>query len=57
MVHFVGAGCGAADLITIRGARLLGEADILIYAGSLVKPELMRYAKPGWEIHNSAAMK
>ncbi len=56
MVHFVGAGCGAADLITIRGARLLGEADILIYAGSLVNPELLKYAKPGCEIHNSAEM-
>ena len=37
MVHFVGAGSGAPDLITVRGARLLGEADIVIYAGSLVK--------------------
>lgn len=36
MVHFVGAGSGAADLITVRGARLLGEADVVIYAGSLV---------------------
>ena len=33
MVHFVGAGCGAADLITVRGAKLLGEADVVIYAG------------------------
>ena len=36
MVHFVGAGSGAADLITVRGARLLAEADVIIYAGSLV---------------------
>ena len=43
MVHFVGAGSGAADLITIRGARLLGEADVVIYAGSLVNPELLFY--------------
>ena len=38
MVHFVGAGCGAVDLITVRGARLLSEADVVIYAGSLVNP-------------------
>lgn len=41
MIHFVGAGSGAKDLITVRGQRLLGEADIIIYAGSLVNPELL----------------
>lgn len=56
MVHFVGAGSGAADLITVRGARLLGEADVVIYAGSLVNPELLSYTKPGCEIFNSAKM-
>lgn len=56
MVHFVGAGCGAADLITVRGARLLGEADVVIYAGSLVNPELLEYTKAGCEIHDSAKM-
>ena len=56
MVHFVGAGCGAADLITVRGARLIGEADVLIYAGSLVSTELLGYAKEDCEIHNSAEM-
>ncbi len=56
MVHFVGAGCGAPDLITVRGARLLGEADVIIYAGSLVNPELLKYAKPGCEIHDSARL-
>ena len=56
MVHFVGAGSGAADLITVRGARLLGEADVVIYAGSLVNPELLSYTKEGCEIHNSAKM-
>ena len=56
MVHFVGAGCGAADLITVRGARLLSEADVIIYAGSLVNPALLDYAKPGCEIHDSAYM-
>ena len=47
MVHFVGAGSGAADLITVRGARLLREADVVIYAGSLVNPELLAGTKPG----------
>ena len=56
MVHFVGAGCGAADLITIRGAQMLGEADVVIYAGSLVNPELLTYTKKGCEIHDSAKM-
>lgn len=56
MVHFVGAGCGAADLITVRGARLLGQADVVIYAGSLVNPELLELCRPGCEIHNSAKM-
>lgn len=56
MVHFVGAGSGAPDLITLRGARLLGEADVVIYAGSLVNPQLLEYTKPGCEIHNSAKM-
>ena len=56
MVHFVGAGSGAVDLITVRGARLLNEADVVIYAGSLVNADLLTYTKPGCEIHNSATM-
>ena len=56
MVHFVGAGSGAEDLITVRGARLLQEADVIIYAGSLVNPELLSYAKAGCEIHDSSKM-
>ena len=56
MVHFVGAGSGAADLITVRGARLLEEADVVIYAGSLVNPELLSYTKEGCEVYNSAKM-
>ena len=56
MVHFVGAGSGAPDLITVRGARLLREADVVIYAGSLVNPELLKETKPGCEIHDSAKM-
>ena len=56
MVHFVGAGSGAVDLITVRGAKLLSEADVVIYAGSLVNPELLRYTREGCEIHDSAKM-
>lgn len=56
MIHFVGAGSGAPDLITVRGARLLEEADVIIYAGSLVNPQLLEYAKNGAQIHNSAHM-
>ena len=56
MVHFVGAGSGAADLITVRGKRLLEQADVIIYAGSLVNPELLSYARKDCEIHNSAKM-
>lgn len=56
MVHFVGAGSGAADLITVRGARLLSEADVIIWAGSLVNPELLNYAKADCEIHDSALL-
>ena len=56
MVNFVGAGCGAADLITVRGMKLLQEADVIIYAGSLVNPALLDYASEHCEIHNSAVM-
>ena len=56
MVHFVGAGPGAPDLITMRGAALLQKADCIIYAGSLVNPALLEMAKDGCEIHNSATM-
>ncbi len=56
MVNFVGAGCGAPDLITVRGMRLLENADLIIYAGSLVNPQLLDYAKDGCEILNSAYM-
>lgn len=55
-IHFVGAGSGAADLITLRGKQQLEEADIIIYAGSLVNPDLLKYAKDGSEIFNSAKM-
>lgn len=56
MVYFVGAGTGAADLITVRGAHLLSKADVIIYAGSLVNPELLTYAKEDCAIYNSAKL-
>ena len=56
MVHFVGAGSGAADLITVRGMKLLGEADVIIYAGSLVNPQLLDYKKEECAVYNSAEM-
>lgn len=56
MVNFVGAGCGAADLITVRGKSLIERADVIIYAGSLVNPQLLEYAKKDCQIHNSAYM-
>jgi len=56
MIYFVGAGSGAVDLITVRGAKLLEQADIIIYAGSLVNPELLTYASDECQIYNSAKM-
>ncbi|MBM6885135.1 precorrin-4 C(11)-methyltransferase [Pseudoflavonifractor phocaeensis] len=56
MVHFIGAGPGGADLITVRGAKLLGEADVIIYAGSLVNPALLDYKKEGCQVYDSAKM-
>lgn len=56
MVYFVGAGTGAVDLITVRGMRLLEKADVIIYAGSLVNPQLLEYAKETCEKYNSAKL-
>lgn len=56
MIHFVGAGSGAADLITLRGKKCLEEADVVIYAGSLVNPQLLEYTKQSCNIYNSAKM-
>lgn len=56
MVHFVGAGSGAPDLITVRGMNLLREADVIIYAGSLVNPQLLDYKKEGCQVYDSAKM-
>lgn len=55
-VFFVGAGPGDPELITVKGQRLLGQADIIIYAGSLVNPALLSLAKNGAVIYNSASM-
>ena len=56
MIHFVGAGSGAADLITLRGKNYLEEADVIIYAGSLVNPALLDYRKEGCTVYDSAKM-
>ncbi len=56
MIYFVGAGCGAPDLITLRGAKLLREADAVVYTGSLINPALLELVKPGCETRNSATM-
>ena len=56
MIHFVGAGCGAADLITVRGKALLEQADVIVYAGSLVNPALLEYKKEGCRVYDSARM-
>lgn len=56
MVYFVGAGTGAVDLITVRGMHLLEQADVIIYAGSLVNPRLLDYAKADCACHNSALL-
>jgi precorrin-4/cobalt-precorrin-4 C11-methyltransferase len=55
-IHFIGAGPGDAELITVKGARLLGEADLVVYAGSLVDRELIRTYAPGAAVYDSAGM-
>ena len=56
MIHIVGAGSGAADLITLRGARLLRAADVVVWAGSLVNPELLAECKESCVVYDSAHM-
>ena len=56
VIQFVGAGPGDPELITVKGKRLLEAADVIVYAGSLVNPALLGYAKEGAEIFNSASM-
>ncbi|MDC6177986.1 precorrin-4 C(11)-methyltransferase [Ralstonia solanacearum] len=55
-VYFIGAGPGAADLITLRGARLLGSVPMVLYAGSLVPPEMLQHCRPDAELHDTAAL-
>lgn len=55
-VHFIGAGPGAADLITLRGARLIGECPVCLYAGSIVSPELLTYCPDGARLIDTAPM-
>ncbi len=56
MIYFIGAGPGATDLITVRGMRLLQQAALVVYAGSLVNPELLSYCSDGCEKRSSASM-
>lgn len=56
MIYFIGAGPGAVDLITVRGQRLLQDAGMIVYAGSLVNRALLGEAKPECEIYDSAGM-
>jgi precorrin-4/cobalt-precorrin-4 C11-methyltransferase len=56
LISFVGAGPGAPDLITIRGANRLGEADVVIWASSLVPEALLTHTRPGTAVHDSATM-
>ena len=56
MVHSVGAGPGAPDLITLRGAEALRQADVVVYAGSLVNPALLGLCRQECAIYNSAEM-
>lgn len=55
-VSFVGSGPGDPELITVKGMRLLEKADVVVYAGSLVKEKVLKYCREGIEIHNSASM-
>jgi precorrin-4/cobalt-precorrin-4 C11-methyltransferase len=55
-VYFIGAGPGAQDLITVRGAELLKRVPMVMYAGSLVPPEVLRYCKPDAEVIDTAAL-
>lgn len=55
-IYFIGAGPGEPELITVKGKRLLEEADVIIYAGSLVNPEILKYAKKDAAVFDSASM-
>ena len=55
-IYFIGAGPGDPELITIKGQRIIAEADVIIYAGSLVNPEILKYGKKDVPVYNSATM-
>ncbi len=55
-VYIIGAGPGDPELLTLKARRIIGDADVILYAGSLVNPEILRYAKKGAEVHNTAEM-
>lgn len=55
-IYFIGAGPGDPELITIKGQRIIAEADVIIYAGSLVNPEILKYGKKDIPVYNSATM-
>ncbi|NPV91092.1 MAG: precorrin-4 C(11)-methyltransferase [Firmicutes bacterium] len=55
-VYFIGAGPGDPELITLKGKRLIERADVIIYAGSLVNPEVIGCRREGAEVYNSAQM-
>ena len=55
-VVFIGAGPGDPELITLKGKKWLEQADVVIYAGSLLNPEYLKYCKKGVELHDSAKM-
>ncbi|MEE8402403.1 MAG: precorrin-4 C(11)-methyltransferase, partial [Candidatus Hydrothermarchaeaceae archaeon] len=55
-VYFVGAGPGDPELLTLKAKRIIESADVIVYAGSLVNPEVLEYAKEGSQLHDSAAM-
>ncbi|WP_108462163.1 precorrin-4 C(11)-methyltransferase [Devosia naphthalenivorans] len=55
-VHFIGAGPGAADLITVRGMKLLGACPVCLYAGSIVPPEMLAWCSPGTRLVDTAPM-
>lgn len=56
MVYFIGAGPGDPELLTVKGKRIIGEADVIIYAGSLVNPQVLSERKPEARVYNSAGM-
>lgn len=56
MISFIGAGPGAADLLTLRAVDRLGKADVVVWASSLVTPVVLDHCRPGVEVHDSAGM-